>query len=95
MTDTYHLLRPASLVPGGRYRRLQRDGASGQAVLVAVEFLAHTACPAFVVVVQGRRRLRCPRDDLFEAADSDDQGGSFVRICQGANEQKRNIICKT
>lgn len=69
MTDTCNLPRPTSLVPGGRYRRLQRDGGGDQAGLVAVEFLAYTACPAFVVVAQAQRRLRCPRDDLFELAD--------------------------
>jgi len=70
MTDLFHLPRPTSLVPGGQYRRLQRDGTSGQACLVAVEFLAYAACPAFVVVAQAQRRLRCPRDELFERANA-------------------------
>jgi hypothetical protein len=71
MIATFSLPRPRTLICGHPYRRLERDPASGAVRTTLVRFLAYTASPAFVVVSQGDKRLRCPRADLFELAYRD------------------------
>lgn len=55
------LARPASLEVGGEYL-LQ---ARGLPFLEHVCLIAYDPCPAFVIIVSGARRRRCPRDDIF------------------------------
>ena len=69
MEAVFRLTRPMTLIPGGQYRRLARDGAGGQSCFIPVRFVAYTACPALVVVTDGDGRLRCPRDELFDLQD--------------------------
>ena len=73
MIATFTSPRPVTLVCGSSYRRLERDPVSGAVRATLVRFLAYTACPAFVVVLQGDKRLRCPRGNLFESVDASEQ----------------------
>jgi hypothetical protein len=68
MIATFSLPRPITLICGNTYRRL--EGNAGSAHFTLVRFLAYTASPAFVVVSQGVKRLRCPRADLFETSET-------------------------
>lgn len=73
MIATFSSPRPITLNYGCSYRRLEQDLASGSERFTLVRFLAYTASPAFVVVSQGDKRLRCPRADLFGLPDQDSQ----------------------
>jgi hypothetical protein len=66
MQYTRILPHPITLVCGCLYRRLERNSTTGAARFTLVCFLAYTASPAFVVVLQEEKRLRCPRADLFD-----------------------------
>ena len=66
MIATFSSPRPTTLICGRSYRRLECDFASGAPRFTPVRFLSYTASPAFVVVSQGDKRLRCPRADLFD-----------------------------
>lgn len=68
MEKKFPLPRPATLIHGDQYLRLERDAAGGEPRFVPITFLAYTACPAFVIITQGNGRLRCSRADLFDLA---------------------------
>jgi hypothetical protein len=69
MQNKFSLPRPATLIDGGHYRLIQRDGAAAEPRFIPVTFLAYTACPAFVIVSEGDGRRRCPRLDLYNLED--------------------------
>lgn len=70
MTGTYSSPHPITLVCGRPYRRLEYDSGVGATHFTLVRFLAYTASPAFVVVSQADKRLRCSRADLFETSET-------------------------
>jgi hypothetical protein len=64
--DTHiKLIRPHTLVIGETYYLCDRNETSQEPDLVAVKFVAYDACPAFVIVNTGDRRIRCSRDDVL------------------------------
>jgi hypothetical protein len=81
MIGTFSPPRPATLIYGRPYHRLERDPASGAACSTIVHFVAYTASPAFVVVSQGDKRLRCPRADLFDLAGAPASAGRRYSPC--------------
>ena len=81
MIDTFSSHRPTTLICGRLYCRLVRDLASGAVRSTLVRFVAYTASPAFVVVSQGDKRLRCPRADLFDLAGAPASAGRRCSPC--------------
>lgn len=57
---------PVSLEVGREYDLLERGNNGCKPVLTPVRFVAYDPCPALVIVAHGGRRMRCPRDKLFE-----------------------------
>ena len=67
MKDYSCFVRPESLVEGKEYfLKISQDGRSIP-VYTQVTFIELTACPAVVIVQDGRKeKYRCNRDDLFQ-----------------------------
>jgi len=60
------LLHPDTLVVGEHYIHLNRCGAEAGLVFLDVQFVAYTACPALVVVLDGSgQKARVLRDELY------------------------------
>jgi hypothetical protein len=62
------LSRPSTLQPGRMYLRCSLDSTTNSPILTRVRLVDYDACAAFVIVRgPSNERLRCPRDELFEA----------------------------
>ena len=59
---------PHTLSEGTRYLYLDQSSPAVDQPATSVQFIAHTSCPAIVVILDGDgRRVRCKRECLFEA----------------------------
>lgn len=59
------LVRPANLVEGAEYLVGERNGEVSERSLVPVRFVAYCASPAFVIVRNGKGKMRCAREEIF------------------------------
>jgi len=60
------LLHPDTLIVGEHYLHVDRCDGEARLVLLDVQFVAYTSCPAIVVVLDGSgEKVRILRDDLY------------------------------
>jgi hypothetical protein len=60
------VVRPGTLIEGAEYLLLETQGNRHMPTVALVRFVDYTACPAFVVVMDGsNKRVRCLREELF------------------------------
>jgi hypothetical protein len=65
MDTQFKLMRPDTFVTGETYYLSNKNETSQVSDLVSIKFIAYNACPAFVIIDTGSKRIRCSRDDVF------------------------------
>ena len=75
MEPCQNLFHPDTLVVGEHYLYVDRCNVGARLVSLDVQFVAYTACPAIVVVLDGSgEKARILRDDLYTHPCRSNQG---------------------